>query len=95
MVAQALTKMLAINKKYSKIEITANFVYGDHLPPSHLSSFFDLTRKKLDRPSSKGTVYFSPLMNGGVMEHRNIVRRFYKIKTQNPLPSYLYLIQRL
>lgn len=95
MVAQAFTKMLAINKKYSKIEITANFVYGDHLPQSHLSSFFDLTRKKLDHPSGKGTVYFSPLMNGGVMEHRNIVRRFYKIKTQNPLPSYLYLIQRL
>lgn len=95
MVAQAFTKMLAINKKYGKIEITANFVYGDGLPKSHLPSFFDLVRKKLDRPSGKGTVYFSPLMNGDGMEHRNIVRRFYKIKTQNPLPSYLYLIQRL
>ena len=95
MVTEAFGKMLVINRKYSKIEITANFVYGDRLPQNHLRSFFDLTRKKLDHPLGKGTVYFSPLMNGGVMDNRNIVRRFYKIKTQNPLPSYLYLIQRL
>ena len=95
MVSEAFAKMLAINKKYSKIEITANFVYGDRLPQNHIRSFFDLTRKKLDHRLRKGTVYFSPLMNGEINDNRNIVRRFYRIKTQNPLPSYLYLIQRL
>ncbi len=95
MVADAFTKILEINKTYSHIEITANFIYGDHLPPTHLPAFFDLTQKKINRPIGRGTVYFSPLMNGNAIGHRDIVRRFYKIKAQTPFTNYLYLIQRL
>ena len=95
MVADAFTKMMEINKMYSQVEISANFVYGDHLPATHLPSFFNLTQKKADHPVSKGTIYFSPLMGGNRVRHHDIVRRFYKIKRQTPLPSYLYLIQRL
>jgi hypothetical protein len=95
MVSRAFTKMVAINKTYSKIEITANFVYGDHLPETHLPSFFGLTGKALNRPTGKGTIYFSPLMGENLMNHQDIVRKFYKIKTLNYFQNYLYLIQRL
>ncbi len=95
MVADAFSKILEINQTYSHIEISANFVYGDHLPQTHLPAFFDLTQQETDRSIGRGTVYFSPLMGGSNAEHRDIVRKFYKIKRQTPLESYLYLIQKL
>lgn len=95
LIEQAFKKMLAINKKYNRVEITANFVYGDHLPAGHLSAFFELIEKEMTRSIPKGTIYFSPLFNNGAGVHKNIVRNFYRIKTQTPLPCYLYLIQRL
>ncbi|RTZ97442.1 MAG: radical SAM domain-containing protein [Deltaproteobacteria bacterium] len=94
-VAETFAKIRAINKAYANIEITANFVYGDHLPETHLPSFFDLTRKAANRSVGKGTIYFSPLMGGNSVIHKNIVRKFYKIKTMNCFKNYLYLIQRL
>ena len=95
MVDEAFARMLEINRKYEKIEITGNFVFGDNLPPSHLASFMALTEKRLARPYSKGAIYFSPLVNGGVEANRGMIRKFYKIKTMSPLPTFIYLIQRL
>ncbi|MBW1764195.1 MAG: radical SAM protein [Deltaproteobacteria bacterium] len=94
-VDEAFTRMLEINRRYNKIEITANFVFGDNLPPSHLPSFFGLTEKRLTRPYGKGAIYFSPLVSSGVEENRGMVRKFYRVKTLSPIPTYIYLIQRL
>lgn len=95
MVDQAFSRILEINKKYENIEITANFLFGDHLPPSHMTSFVKLTENRLRIPCSKGAIYFSPLVNSGSEQNRGIVRRFYEVKTISPLPTYIYLIQRL
>ena len=94
-VDEAFEKMLDINNRFSKIEITANFVFGNDLPKGHLPAFFHLLDRKLDRFYSKGAIYFSPLMNGRRQEKRGIKRAFYKIKTRSRLPTFLYLIQKL
>jgi len=94
-VNEAFARMLEINRRYNRIEITANFVFGDNLPPSHLPSFFELTEKRLKRPYGKGAIYFSPLVSSGVEENRGMVRKFYRVKTLSPIPTYIYLIQRL
>jgi len=94
-VDEALAKMLDVNRKYTKIEITANFLFSAALPKGHLPAFFQLVEKHLDRFYGKGAVYFSPLINGRVQEKRGIKREFYKIKMRSRLPMFLYLIQRL
>jgi hypothetical protein len=97
-VHEAFSRMLEVNRKYERIEVTANFVYGDDLPPGHLPSFLDLVRKKASHFHNKGTLYLSPLMdteNGRKGKKRELLRKFYKIKAQSPLPTFLYLIQRL
>jgi hypothetical protein len=94
-VDEAFVRMLEINRRYNKIEVTANFVFGDNLPSSHLSSFFELTGKRLKRPYGKGAIYFSPLISSGVEKNRGMVRKFYRVKTLSPIPTYIYLIQRL
>ncbi len=94
-VEEAFARILDINIRYNKIEITSNFLFGEELPPGHLTSFTELTEKKLKHPYGKGSIYFSPLVDGGVEENRGIKRIFYKIKTLSPLPTYIYLIQRL
>jgi tRNA A37 methylthiotransferase MiaB len=95
MVDEAFARMLEINRRYDKIEITANFLFGDNLPPSHLSSFIELTEKRLKHPYGKGAIYFSPLFSGGIEKNRGMIRKFYKVKTMSPVPTYIYLIQRL
>ena len=94
-VDKAFARMLEINRGYDKIEITANFVFGEDLPPSHLTSFVDLAEKRLGCPYSKGAVYFSPLVNGGNEKNRGLVRKFYRVKNSSLLPTFIYLIQRL
>ena len=94
-VDETFSKMLDVNKRYTKIEITANFLFSDAFPKGHLPAFFQLLEKHLDRFYGKGTIYFSPLINGRTQEKRGIKREFYKIKTRTRLPTYLYLIQRL
>ena len=95
MVEEAFSRMLDINRRYDKIEISANFLFGDHLPERHLTSFMALMEKLLKHPYGKGAIYFSPLVEGGTEENRGLVRKFYKVKTLSHLATYIYLIQRL
>jgi len=95
MVDDAFVRILDINRRYEKIEVSANFVFGDNLPPSHINSFIELTIKRLKHPYGKGAIYFSPLVDGGMEENRGLVRKFYRVKTISPLATYIYLIQRL
>jgi Radical SAM superfamily len=97
-VYEAFMKMMDVNKRYETIEVTANFVYGTGLPEKHLSSFLELIQRRADSLTRKGTLYLSPLIpeqEGEKENRRTLLRRFYKIKAQSPLPTYLYLIQRL
>ena len=95
MVEEAFSRMLDINRRYDKIEISANFLFGDDLPQGHLTSFMALMEKLLKHPYGKGAIYFSPLVDGGTEENRGLVRKFYRIKTLSHLATYIYLIQRL
>jgi hypothetical protein len=96
-VREAFTRILAINSKYEKIEVTANFVLGKDLPPDHLPSLLELTRDRLNLSPIKGAVYLSPLMDEGMRDRaskRELLRRFLGFKTQSRLPVFIYLIQR-
>jgi hypothetical protein len=97
-VREAFMRSLDINRRYEKIEVTSNFVFGKDLPPGHLPSLLELTRDRLNLPRSKGTVYLSPLMEEGLRDKgskRELLKRFLKLKTQSRLPTFIYLIQRL
>jgi hypothetical protein len=98
MVKEAFERMIDINRKYEKVEVTANFVLGDRLPQSHVSSIIDLTGNRLRRSSVKGTIYLSPLTEEGshkVGNRRQILGQFTEVKRLSRFPIFLYLIQRL
>ena len=97
-VREAFDRILDINRRYEKIEVTANFVFGRDLPSGHLSSLLELARHKLSSSCDKGAVYLSPLMEEGMRDKeskRELLRGFLKFKTQSRLPTFIYLIQRL
>ncbi len=98
MVCEAFLRMIDVSRRYEKIEVTANFVFGENLPQSHMTSLLELTRNQLDRSRDKGAVYLSPLVEGRPEKggsRREILRRFKEVKAQSRIPAYLYLIQRL
>jgi hypothetical protein len=92
-IEDAFQMMLAINRSYHNLEITANFLLGDQLSPDHYRSLIDLVRNQLDRFYSKGALYLSPLNTS--QNNRTLTRKFSDIKNLSRLPTYLYLIQRL
>lgn len=96
-VREAFLRISDINRKYEKIEVTANFVFGKDLPATHLPSLFELIGDT-GLSSSKGAVYLSPLMEEGVRDKegkRKLLKEFLNLKTRSRLPLFLYLIQRL
>jgi radical SAM superfamily enzyme YgiQ (UPF0313 family) len=97
-IREAFTRILDINRRYEKIEVTANFVLGEGLPSGHLPSLLELSRNGLDLFGNKGAVYLSPLMEEETRDKkskRDLLRRFLKLKTESRLPAFIYLIQRL
>ncbi len=92
-IEDAFQMMLAVNRSYPNLEITANFLLGEHLSPDHYQSLIELIRSRLDRYHSKGAIYLSPLNTS--RDHRKLLRKFVEIKNLSRLPTYLYLIQRL
>jgi hypothetical protein len=97
-IREAFTRMLDINRRYEKIEVTSNFVIGDDLPSGHLPSLLELTRNRSNLVGNKGALYLSPVVDEGTGEKkskRELLRRFLKLKTESRLPTFIYLIQRL
>ncbi len=92
-VCDAFRKMLEINAAYANIEITANFLLGEQLPPEHYQSLAELLRDAPVPSCGKGAVYLSPLK--GSPKKRELLPQFYEIKKQSRLSAYVYLIQRL
>ncbi len=97
-VREAFSRMLDINRRYHKVEVTANFVFSDQFSPDHFASLLELTRTGLDPIRAKGAIYLSPVVDEQSLDdarRREILRRFNDLKTHSRLPAYLYLIQRL
>jgi hypothetical protein len=97
-VREAFKRMAEINRKYEKIEVTANFVFGPTLPSSHLPSIIELVQEEGKGCRGKGSVYLSPLVEDEVPKgaaRRDFLKQFRHVKLQSPLPVYLCLIQRL
>lgn len=92
-VRQAFQRMLEINKRYEHIEITANFIMEEGLPPGHLPSVLTLIRDGLTHTLPKGSIYFSPLTFGQPSRAR--LFEFNRLKVLSRLPTFLYIIQRL
>ncbi len=92
-IKDAFQKMLDINRQYLNIEVTANFLLGEHLPPAHHGALIELIRSNLDRYYSKGAIYLSPLKTS--RNRTQLQHQFVEIKTKSRLPTFLYLIQRL
>jgi hypothetical protein len=97
-IREAFTRMLDINRRYEKIEVTSNFVFGENLPSGHLPSLLELTRNRSNLMANKGALYLSPLVDQGMgkkKEKRELLRRFLKLKAESRLPAFIYLIQKL
>jgi hypothetical protein len=91
-VEEAFLRLSEINRKYDRLEITANFVIDTKLPPGHWEALSRLTRDYLPHYFDKGAIYLSPLSRAG---RREILQRFQELKIRSRRPLYLYLIQRL
>jgi len=94
-VIEAFDKMLEVNRRYERIEVTANFLFGDELPSAHIPSLVELTGSRLDHFWGKGGLYLSPLMDGRRKARADMIREFNEVKKRTRLPTFLYLIQRL
>lgn len=92
-VRNAFGKMLEINERFNNIEVTGNFLIGEHLLPEHDHSLAELLRTASGKSLKKGAIYLSPLKDSP--KKRELLPRFYEIKKQSQLPVYIYLIQRL
>lgn len=97
-VKAAFERMLDVNRRYSRIEVTANLVFGERLPPSHLPAVGELLSTVPGRTYVKGAAYLSPLVWGERPEGRSrkrLLEEFRQVKFASRLPVYLYLILRL
>jgi len=92
-VARAYKLIRAINIKYQNIEISSNFIIDDSLPKNHYTSFLNLLKKECTIFKDKGDIYLSPLRIN--KPSRQEVFKFNELKLKSPLPTYLYIIQRL
>ncbi len=92
-VEAAYYRLREVNKNFLNIEITANFVIGEKLPPNHYRSLIELTVKTFDEFTNKGAIYISPLIKD--KNKRELLRSFIRIKSMSRMPTYLYLIHRL
>ncbi len=97
-VREALTRILDINRRYERIEVTSNFVFGRDLPASHVPSLLQLIGNRPNLSCDKGAIYLSPLMEEGMRDKedkRKLLKGVLKLKAQSRLPMFIYLIQRL
>lgn len=92
-VKTAFKRIQEINDRFLSIEVTANFIMDQSLPPGHYPSINALIRDSLDRKKPKGSIYFSPLTFDQPSRAR--LFEFNRIKIMSRLPTFLYIIQRL
>jgi Radical SAM superfamily len=91
-VEEAFQRLEEINRRYDRVEVTANFVIDPELPAGHWQALSRLTRDQFPHYFDKGTIYLSPLSRDGRQE---LLQRFKELKMKSRRPLYLYLLQRL
>jgi len=92
----AFQKALDINRRFSHIEITGNFVLGTSLPDEH-NEILSLTLMQPAPTAHEGqaiTIYLSPL-SGHRDESRQILRTVRTLQQTSNTPCYLYLLTGL
>ena len=89
----AFETMIAVNRSYHKIEITANFLLGGSLPAGHREALIALIHGRFAKSYSKGAVYLSPF--GPEKDKDGLLATFLELKNLSRVPVYIYLIQRL
>lgn len=92
-VKEAFHRMLEINREYPDIEVSANFLLGEQLPPGHRDSLAELLGSISDKQSGKGSIYLSPLKDS--LKKEELLRSFFEIKGKSMIDTWIYLIQRL
>ena len=92
-IVKAFQQMLIINRKYDRLEITANFVLGGELPAGHYTTLLAHLGENLGKHQAKGCIYMSPLK--GSKNTREPLGLFREIKQRSRMDTFLYLIQRL
>ena len=92
-VRAAFDKMLEVNANFANIEISGNFLIGEQLLPEHYNSLAELLQAASVNSLRKGAIYLSPLKDSP--KKRELLPRYFEIKSQSKLPVYIYLIQRL
>jgi hypothetical protein len=91
-VEEAFLRLSEINRKYDRLEVTANFVIDMKLPAGHWKALSRLSQELFSHYFYKGAIYLSPLSRVG---RRELLQRFQQLKMKSRRPLYLYLIQRL
>lgn len=89
---EAFDRMVTLNIKFEKLEVTANFVLANDLPISHMQSLEKLLGERLPHSYDKGAIYLSPLP--GLADRKPVLDSFRRLQRVSPLPVFLYLIQR-
>ncbi len=93
MVENAFRRMLAINREYENIEVTANFLLGAELPAGHITKLLVHIGETIKGRVGKGCIYLSPLK--GSEKTKKLLEQFKAIKQKSRFQTFLYLIQRL
>jgi hypothetical protein len=92
-VEAAFDKMIAVNRGYHNLEVTANYIMAERLSGQHYDSLKELVSRRVGRFYSKGALYLSPL--NGSRSQTALQRTFIELKQGSRLPTFVYLIQRL
>ncbi len=92
-VCEAFARIQDINRRFSTIELTANFIMDENLPNNHYPKILELLRDSQTHVNPKGAVYLSPLTFGKPSRSRFF--EFNRLKILSRFPTYLYIIQRL
>jgi radical SAM superfamily enzyme YgiQ (UPF0313 family) len=89
----AFNRIQSLNKAYAHVDISANFIMDENLPPGHYKEVEQLIRDTEIFQQAKGTIYFSPLTFDSPSRSRMF--EFNRLKLMSRFPTYLYIIQRL
>lgn len=91
-VREAFRKMQEVNRCWSNITVSCNFVLGSDLPSRNVEAIQTMLEEET-KVKGKGVAYLSPLI--GASQRRQILKEFGEIKRSSPLPVFIYIAQML
>lgn len=92
-VRDGFAKMIQLNRQYSGLKITGNFLLGEDFPAAHYDSLARLLGDAHAEANRNGAVYLSPLVKS--RNRIDLLDTFFELQKVSTLPAYIYLIQRL